>query len=137
MNITLKSIGGLNSEALSDSQKEVAAKAIECGFLRKTGDILESNIITINYKDWQDFRNLLKGYYDSVEDICQEIAKELHAFMVAHIQKHLLNEYQAYNLLVAGINVLNDLIEKCIKEDILTEPKNRLCAEGVLLVVEK
>ena len=48
-----------------------------------------------------------------------------------------LNEYKSYNLLVAGINLLNDLIEKCIAEDLLTEPQQRIGPEGVLLVVEK
>ena len=57
--------------------------------------------------------------------------------MVSHIQKHLLNEYKTYNQLVAGINVLNDLIEKCIAENVLTEPEKRVGSEGVLLVVEK
>ena len=57
--------------------------------------------------------------------------------MVSHIQKHLLNEYKSYNLLVSGINLLNDLIEKCIAEDLLTDPQQRIGPEGVLLVVKK
>ena len=137
MRITLKAIGGLSVSDLTENQKEVAAKAIECGFLRKVGDVLEPRIITIEFNEWEKYRNLLRGYYDSVEDICNQIAVELHDYMVSHIQKHLLNEYKSYNLLVAGINVLNDLIEKCIAENILTEPKKRIGPEGVLLVVEK
>lgn len=137
MNFTLKAIGGMSVGDLTEKQKEIAAKAIECGFLRKSGDILEPQIVTIEFKEWEKYRNLLRGYYDSVEDICNEIAVELHDYMVSHIQKHLLNEYKSYNLLVAGINVLNDLIEKCITENILTEPKKRIGPEGVLLVVEK
>lgn len=137
MRITLKSIGGLSAKDLSENQKEIAAKAIECGFLRKSRNVLEPNIITIYKKDFKKYRNLLQGFYDSVEDICNEIALELHSYMVSHIQKHLLNEYKSYNLLVAGINVLNDLIEKCIAENILTEPQKRIGPEGVLLVVER
>lgn len=137
MRITLKSIGGLSVKDLSENQKEIAAKAIECGFLRKSGNVLEPNIITIYEKDFEKYRNLLQGFYDSVEDICNEISLELHGYMVSHIQKHLLNEYKSYNLLVAGINVLNDLIEKCIAENILTEPQKRIGPEGVLLVVER
>ena len=106
-------------------------------FLRKNGEFLEPRIVAIEQKDWENFRNLLHGYYDSTEDIAKEIATELHAYMVSHIQKHLLNEYKSYNLLVAGINLLNDLIEKCIAEDLLTEPPQRIGPEGVLLVVEK
>lgn len=137
MNLMLKAIGGISVEKLTEKQKEIAAKAIECGFLRKTGDVLEPRIVVIEDKEWKNFRNLLNGYYDSVENICNQIAEELHNYMISHIQKHLLNEYKSYNLLVAGINVLNDLIEKCISESILSKPENRIGPEGVLLVVEK
>ena len=137
LNLTLKAIGGISVGDLTEKQKEIAAKAIECGFLRKSGDILEPKIVAIQKKDWKNFRNLLNGYYDSVENICNEIAEELHEYMVSHIQKHLLNESKTYNQLVAGINVLNDLIEKCIAENVLTEPEKRVGSEGVLLVVEK
>lgn len=138
LNITLKSIGGLDIKTLDEKQKEIAGKAIECGFLRKSNEILEPRIVTIRQKDFQAFGDLLKkGYYDSIEPICKEIAKDLHKYMMSHIQKHLLNEYQSYNLLVAGINCINDLIEKCIDENILTKPQNRLGPEGVLLIVQK
>ncbi len=136
-NLTLKSIGGISVDTLSEKQKEIAAKAIECGFLRKCENTLEPRIVTIEQKDWENFRNLLNEYYSSVEHICRQIADELYEYMVSHIQKHLLSEYKSYNTLIAGINVLSDLIEKCIEEKILTAPKSRIGPEGVLLVVEK
>ncbi len=137
LRLTLKAIGGMDINTLDETQKEIAAKAIECGFLRKNGKILEPWIVAIEQKDWKNFRNLLCEYYDSIEDIAKEIAEEMYAYMLSHIQKHLLNEYKSYNLLVSGINLLNDLIEKCIAEDLLTEPKQKIGPEGVLLVVEK
>ena len=137
LRLTLKAIGGMDINTLDETQREIAAKAIECGFLRKNGEILEPRIVAIEQKDWENFRNLLCEYYDSIENIAKKIAAELHAYMVSHIQKHLLNEYKSYNLLVSGINLLNDLIEKCIAEDLLTEPQQRIGPEGVLLVVEK
>ena len=137
LRLTLKAIGGMDINTLDETQREIAAKAIECGFLRKNGEILEPRIVAIEQKDWENFRNLLCEYYDSIEDIAKEIAEEMYAYMLSHIQKHLLNEYKSYNLLVSGINLLNDLIEKCIAEDLLTEPQQRIGPEGVLLVVEK
>lgn len=137
LRLTLKAIGGMDINTLDETQREIAAKAIECGFLRKNGKILEPRIVAIEQKDWENFRNLLCEYYDSIEDIAKEIAEEMYAYMLSHIQKHLLNEYKSYNLLVSGINLLNDLIEKCIAEDLLTEPQQRIGPEGVLLVVER
>ena len=137
LRLTLKAIGGMDINTLDETQREIAAKAIECGFLRKNGEMLEPRIVAIEQKDWENFRNLLCEYYDSIEDIAKEIAEEMYAYMLSHIQKHLLNEYKSYNLLVSGINLLNDLIEKCIAEDLLTEPQQRIGPEGVLLVVER
>ncbi len=137
LRLTLKVIGGMDINTLDETQREIAAKAIKCGFLRKNGEILEPRIVAIEQKDWKNFRNLLCEYYDSIEDIAKEIAEEMYAYMLSHIQKHLLNEYKSYNLLVSGINLLNDLIEKCIAEDLLTEPNQKIGPEGVLLVVEK
>ena len=137
LRLTLKAIGGMNINMLDKTQREIAAKAIECGFLRKNREFLEPRIVVIEQKDWENFRNLLREYYDSIEGIAKKIAAELHAYMVSHIQNHLLNEYKSYNLLVAGINLLNDLIEKCIAENLLTEPQQKIGPEGVLLVVEK
>ena len=137
LRLTLKAIGGLPVAALTEEQKEVAAKAIECGFLRKVGDVLEPRIVAIEKKDWAAFGKLLQGFYDSLDDLCRQIAEELHGYIRSHIQKHLLGEWKFYNQLIAGLHVLHDLIEKCIEEDMLTVPENRLGPEGVLLVVEK
>jgi len=137
LRLLLKSIGGLPMADLTEEQKEVAAKAIECGFLRKVGDVLEPRIVAIEKKDWDDFGKLLQGYYDSLDDVCRQIAEELHGYIRTHIQKHLLSEWKFYNQLIAGSHVINALIEKCIAADMLTVPENRLGPEGVLLVVEK
>ena len=137
LRLTLKAIGGLPVADLTEEQKEVAAKAIECGFLRKVGDVLEPRIVAIAKKDWDAFGKLLQGFYDSLDDLCRQIAEELHGYIRTHIQKHLLGEWKFYNQLIAGSHVLHDLIEKCIAEDMLTVPENRIGPEGVLLVVEK
>lgn len=137
LTFTVKAIGGLSVAGLSDEQKEIAAKAIECGFLRKVGDVLEPRIVAIEKKDWDAFGKLLQGYYDSLDDLCRQIAEELHGYIRSHIQKHLLGEWKFYNQLIAGSHVLHDLIETCIEEDLLTIPENRIGPEGVLLVVEK
>ena len=137
LTLTVKAIGGLSVADLSDEQKEIAAKAIECGFLRKVGDVLEPRIVAIEKKDGDAFGKLLQGYHDSLDDICHQIAQELYEYMVAHIPKHLLGEWKFYAQLIAGARTVHALIEKCIEEDLLTIPENRIGPEGVLLVVEK
>lgn len=57
--------------------------------------------------------------------------------MRTHIPEHLMNEYQIYTKLIAGVRILDNAIEDCISKGLLTEPENRLGAEGVLMIVEK
>ena len=58
--------------------------------------------------------------------IIEQIAAELSMFMRKHIPKHLMNEYQIYTRLIAGIRILAKAIEECIKEGLLTDLKTGL-----------
>ena len=125
----IRTIGGLNIDDLTESEKEIAAKAIECGYLRKKGHLLEPRIIVIDKKDDIDFYNLSFKL--------NNIAEELSQFMREHIPEHLISEYQIYTQLIAGIRILSGIIEELIKKGLLLEPENRLGAEGMLMVVNK
>lgn len=54
----LKAIGGISVNELTETEKEIAAKALECGYLRKSGNIIEPKIIVIDRKNATDFYNL-------------------------------------------------------------------------------
>ena len=69
--------------------------------------------------------------------VIEQIAEELSVFMKTHIPEHLMNEYQIYTKLIAGVRILAKTIEECINEDLLAEPENRVGAEGVLMIVER
>ena len=58
-------------------------------------------------------------------------------FMRTYIPEHLMNEYQIYTGLIAGVRILAKAIEECINEGLLVEPENKVGAEGVLMIVEK
>ena len=135
--ITLKAIGGLPIDKLTELEKEIAAKAIECGYLHKTANGLEPKPIVIESGQKNAFRSLSHRLNRGTEHIIEKIADESAAFMKKHIPAHLMNEYQIYTEEIAGIRILSDVIDECIKENLLTIPENRLNAEGVLIVVEK
>ena len=84
-----------------------------------------------------DFYNLYFDFTNNMGTIIDQIAAELSEFMKRHIPEQLMNEYQIYTQLIAGVRILSKAIEECIKEEILSEPQNRVGAEGVLMVVEK
>lgn len=126
----IRAIGGLSIDDLNENEKEIAAKAIECGYLRKNGSLLEPKIIVIDKKDDMDFYNLSFKLNDKMGCLIEEIAKELSQFMKDHIPEYLINEYQIYTQLIAGIRILSGAIEECIQKGLLLEPKNRIGAEG-------
>lgn len=135
--MVLRAIGGIGIDELSESEKEIAAKALECGYLRKNGNVIEPKIIVIDRKNDRDFYNLSFDFNNDMGAVIEQIAAELSMFMRKHIPEHLMNEYQIYTRLIAGIRILAKSIEECIKEGLLTEPENRVGAEGVLMVVER
>lgn len=135
--MTIKAIGGLPVAALTELEKEIAAKAIEAGYLRKVGDLLEPQIIVIAKKDSEAFDELSTALTVHMQELADKIADELAAFMKKQIPAHLQNEYQIYASLIACVRLLNKAIGECISSGLLNEPQKRIGAEGVLMVVEK
>ena len=136
--LTLKALDGtLSIDELSDTEKEVAAKAIECGHIRKCGKILLPKIVAYEKKFDKAFHNMAIALNENTETLVNEIAKELSAFMRKNIPEHLMNEYEYYTGCIAGVRFLHETIEACIKEGLLCEPENKIGAEGVLMVIEK
>lgn len=136
--LTLRTLDGdLSIEKLCDTEKEIAAKAIECGYITKKGKLLVPKIVAYELKYDKDFHNMAIALNDNTETLVDEIAKELSAFMKKNIPEHLMNEYEYYTGCIAGVRFLHKTIDACIKEGLLCEPENRIGPEGVLLVVEK
>ncbi|MCD7751337.1 MAG: hypothetical protein LUI10_06300 [Lachnospiraceae bacterium] len=178
--MTLRAIGGLNSDDLTEEELEIAAKAIKCGYLRKrentagsyTKDpripetailkpgntipatpepantqqsvfdpvstepiILEPAIIVIDSKDEPAFYSVCRTFNDGMEQITDQIAGQLAAFMHKHLPGHLLNEFAVYHTLIADAMTESAAIEECLKMGILSEPVTG--AEGVLMVVSR
>lgn len=133
--ITVRSIGGLPIDSLTEDEKEIAAKAIECGYLRKSGNLLEPKIIVFKEELANDFTEILSGFESTIQSLAETIASELSGLIKQYVPKHLLNEYAMFNMAVST-RFMNDAIEACITEGLLTVPDNRLCAEGVLMTVK-
>ena len=135
--LVLRAIGGLSVDELDEKERELAAKCIECGYLRKCGDRLEPKMVVIRKEDFERFNALSERFYAGMQDIKEQIAKELAEFMKKRIPKHLINEYPIYAQLIAGTGILSEMMNSCMEEGLLCRPENRLGAEGMLMVVEK
>lgn len=134
--LLLKSIGGIALEKLSESEREVAAKGIEAGLLCKNGSLLEPNVLIVEAEKTNELHRLLDGFYIRLESCCRELAEEAATFIRKHIQKHLINEYKTYNMILSS-SFSGQVIDKCIEIGLLNEPKSRKGPEGVLVRVKK
>ncbi len=137
LHMLLRSIGGLPVAQLTEDEKEVAAKAIECGYIRKNGDTLEPKVVVMDGENAEDFWTLANSLVENLGDIKECIADALADHMKRRIPAHLLGEYPYYIKLIAGSSVIDNVIEACIEMDVLRDPAGERGGEGILLFVKK
>lgn len=113
--MVIKAMKRVSIDELSETEKEIAAKVFECDYLRKTGNLLEPQIIVIDRKNEMDFYNLSFHFNNNMGIIIDQSIAEPSEFMKKHIPEQLMNEYQIYTQLSTGIRILPKAIEKCIK----------------------
>ena len=128
--------GKLFIDELSDIEKEVAAKCIECGYLRKSGKQLLPKMVALEMKYMEDFHSLSYSLNEGTDTLAETIADELSLYMKKHIPEHLINDYEFYTGCIAGVRLLADVIEECITEGLLSVPENRIGAEGMILMLD-
>ena len=140
--LALRAIEGLEVTALSETEKEHAAKAIECGYLYRDGNMIYTKILvneltdnnTLFEKDVFKISNgLKKGYYDTD---AETVAEEIAALIKKFIPEYLYGEWRYANIL-AGLPVLDAVVECLIEKGVLTPPEDGIGAEGCWMSVEK
>ena len=140
--LALRAIEGLDITTLSEKEKEHAAKAIECGYLYRDGDMLYTkilvNALTDNYtlleNDLFKISNGLRdGYFDTDAEI---VAEKIADIIKKSVPDYLLGEWRFANVL-ANSPVLDAVVECLIEKGVLTPPENGIGAEGCWMSVEK
>ena len=135
--LALRAIDGLDIACLSEREKEQAAKAIECGYLLREGNMLYTKILVNTLSDCSrlfDISNALQnGYFDDDAEI---VANKLAALIKKAVPDHLLGEWRFANQL-ANLPIYDAVIECLIDKGILTPPEDGIGAEGCWMSVEK
>lgn len=132
----LRSVKGLTADELTEEEKEIAAKAIACGYIFREGKNLVPKILVIDKENGISFFGLGLELGRSMQGIVEQVAKELGAFMEKRIPPHLKDEYPLYQL-IAGDRILSKIVSECITEGILSKPEAHCNAEGVIMLVGK
>ena len=135
--MTIRAIDGLPLKSLNESEKEIAAKALEQGYLMRKEDTLYTKILVNDSKDSSRLHSvtcrLENGYFDQA---AEAIAKELADLIKGAIPDYLIGEWFFANSL-AGLPMVDALVEALIERGILTPPKDGIGAEGCWMEVEK
>ncbi|MBO4868284.1 MAG: sigma-70 family RNA polymerase sigma factor [Clostridia bacterium] len=135
LQLALRSIDGLDISTLSETEKEHAAKAIECGYLYRDGNTLFTKIL-VSQKGKDFFKlseNLNHGYF---EKEAEEAAKKLAEIFKKALPDYLYNEW-IYANMVANMPVFDTIIESLIEKGVITAPENSIGAEGCWMFVDK
>lgn len=135
--LALRSIEGLDITALSEPEKEHAAKAIECGYLYRDGDMLYTKILVCSLSDRDNLfkisNNLQNGYFDADAEI---VAANVAELIKKSVPEYLHGEWKLANTL-ANMPILDAVVEVLIEKGILTPPENGIGAEGCWMSVMK
>ena len=135
--LTIRAIEGLSVDSLSENEKEIAAKAIEQGYLLRKGDMLYTKILVHDKKDnscpYNTTIKLENGYFD---EAAESIAKEIAYLIKDSLPDYLIGEWRFANRL-AGLPMVDALVEALIERGILTPPADGIGAEGCWMEVEK
>jgi len=134
--LTVKAIDGLPIASLSESEKEVAARAIEVGYLNKEGDMLYPKIL-VSEGDEQPYWDALSDFLICMDDLVAPAVDEMYSLVKKYVPKHLMGDTGLFiELTSAGVQ--DGIIEKCIELGVLTPPpEGKPSTEGVVMVVTK
>lgn len=134
--LTIKAINGMSIDTLSEDEKEIAAKAIESGYIQKKDNMLTPKILVMDSNDEDDFYNLSTNFKNEVEDLAEKVADNLAQLIKEIVPSHLLNEYPLFRMLTST-SLIHFCIERCIEKNILIVPEKPLGAEGTWMIVSK
>ncbi|MBR6533975.1 MAG: sigma-70 family RNA polymerase sigma factor [Clostridia bacterium] len=137
LQLALRSINGLDIRSLSEEEKEHCAKAVECGYLYRNGDMLYTKILVNSLSDRERLfdisRGLENGYFDADAEI---VAKKIASLIKSAVPSHLIGEWRFANSL-ANLPILDAVVEHLIEKGVLTPAENGIGAEGCWMSVEK
>ncbi len=135
--MALRAVNGLDYSCLSEQEKEQAAKAIESGYLYREGKMLYTRILVNDCKDDDKVFALSHKLRDGCFNSAAEAVAEKIADMIRRtVPEHLLPEWRLFNFL-AGLPILDSLVEVLIEKKLLTPPADGIGAEGCWMSVAK
>lgn len=134
--LAIRAVHGLDVSALSESEKEHAAKAIESGYIYRDGDSLYTKILVNSINDDSKLFDISNRLSKEFFEEAQCAANNLSALIKKAVPDYLLGEWKYANLL-ASLPVLDSVVENLIEKGILTPPEDGIGAEGCWMSISE
>ena len=136
--LALRAIEGLAVDLLTDEEKETAAKAIECGYLYREGEMLYTKLLVNRVEDGGRLFDITERLYDDGYFVqsAKQVAKAVGTLLQQTIPSHLLGEWMHANSLVS-LPLIDALVEILIERGLLIPPEDGIGAEGCWITVQK
>lgn len=136
LQLAIRAVEGLAVSSLSEKEQEQAAKAIAEGYLYREEDMLYTRILVCDIDDWMELTKLNDGLIQEYKQEVEETAAEIAALIKKYVPEHVFGDYRLANSL-AGMPVLDTLIDALIEKGLMTAPENGIGAEGCWLALRK
>lgn len=134
--LAIRAVHGLDVAALSESEKEHAAKAIESGYIYRDGDSLYTKILVNNINDDSKLFDISNRLSKEFFEEAQCAANNLSDLIKKAVPDYLFGEWKYANLL-ASLPVLDSVVENLIEKGILTPPNDGIGAEGCWMSISE
>lgn len=136
LRMAIRAVRGLSVKDLSETGQEVAARAIEQGYLYREGDMLYTKFLVALEKDCGQEAEITEKLSEFFSEEAEKIAARIAEFVRKKIPEHLRGDYMYLNFL-ASLPVLDTLVESLIDKGLLTPPENGIGAEGVWMHIRE
>ena len=136
LGMIIRTIGGLNVDTLTEDQKEIAAKSIEKGYIKKSGNVLVPNVVVMNSDAEKKYNQIFFDAYPITDKYAEKLLKQYIDFVQKFVPKHLQSQASIFIDLTSN-PMRHYLIEGCIENKLLYIPTSEKCSEGIWVVVSK
>ncbi len=116
LTLAVRAVDGIEVNALSENEREQAARAIEEGYIYRDGDTLYTKFLVINGEDKSRLYEVSDGLSSILHPFAKTIAERTAKLLRSALPPHLYGEYHRANSLFSGFAcdaVVNALIDCC------------------------
>ncbi len=136
LQLAIRAVDGLKVAALTDDEREQAARAIEQGYLYREGDTLYTRILVMDEAGRKNVFLADDGIKEAIRPLAKDAAEGMAAWIRRVVPAHLLEDYSLLSHEVCA-GIFTTLLPALIERGILTLPEGGVGTGGCWMTVER